>query len=144
MVESGFSLDGFSDFKKNLLQLAREKMPKETKKFIKAEAVKLNKKVKVVAKTAVGKDTGNYEKGFKAGKVYFYNGALSCRVYNSAPHAHFVEIGHKMIGHESNKKDVGKYVPGKYILKKTSDGFQRDFEADTEKFLDEMLDKGLS
>ena len=140
-MEAGFDFSELSDFQKDLLNLAKNTMPSETKKFMKKEAGKLARKAKAVAKRETKKKTGNYIKGFKAGKVYYFGGDLCCRAYNSAPHAHLVEYGHKKLS--KGGKDLG-FTPGKYPLKKASDSFENEFAGDLETFIDDVLDKGLS
>ena len=141
-MEADFDFHELTDFKKELLQLAKDDFPKETKKFVKKEAGILAKIAKDTAKRELESKSGNYLKGFKSGKVYKFSGDICCRAFNSSNHAHLIEYGHNMVSHKPNKKNTG-FVPGKYILKKAGNKFEQSFEAHIDKFLDEILDKGI-
>lgn len=128
-----------SEFEKDLLKLANDTMPRETSKFLKKNARNLVKTMKSTAINEVKKKTGNYFKNFKAGKVYKYKGDLSCRAFNSSPHAHLIEYGHVQ------KTSTGeKFVKGKEVLKKASAKYESEYENNLEAFIDEMLEKGLA
>lgn len=144
---SGFNTSGLSDFTKDLLDLAQNQFPKETKKFLREEGTKLNRKTKALAKQRVKKKSGNYIKGFKRGKPYKHNPTESyaVRVYNYQPHAHLIEDGHVMLDHKKQTvKNGEKFVKGKKVLTDASNSFEGQFENDVEKFVDDMLEKGLS
>lgn len=145
MAESGFDVKELDEYSVKLLKLAEKTMPKECSKFMKQEASKLNSKAKKKARKEVKKKTGNYMKGFKRGKkVYEYGDVkYNIRVYNTSPHAHLIEYGHNIVGHEPNKEKSG-YVKGKFILQNASKEFERDFVKDTYDLVDTLLDKGLS
>lgn len=144
-VEIGFNIDELDEYSSKLLKLAERAMPRECNKFMKIEANKLNSKAKKKARRDIKKVTGNYMKGFKKGKkVYKYGDVkYNIRVYNSAPHAHLIEYGHNIVGHEPNKKKTG-FKKGKYILEKSSREFENDFAKDTYNLVDDLLEKGLS
>ena len=55
-------LDGFA---RDLLNMANDELPKESKKFLRKEATKLRKKTLNKAKSLTNKKTGNYYKGIK-------------------------------------------------------------------------------
>nr|WP_184308857.1 HK97 gp10 family phage protein [Anaerosolibacter carboniphilus] len=127
-------------FSKDILKLAKQKMPKEVKKFLVKEGAKLNRKVKKKAQSKVKKKTGNYVKGFKKGRVYKYNSdEMAIRVYNGAPHAHLIEHGHAVV---RDGKEIG-FAKGKKVLEESAKEFENEFYQDMDKLVDEMLDKGL-
>lgn len=128
-----------SDFEKDLLKLANDTMPRETSKFLKKNAKGLVKVMKATAKKEVSPKTGTYFKRFKAGKVYSYNGDLSCRAYNSSTHAHLIEYGH--IQKNSNGET---FVKGKEVLKKASSQYENEYFENSIEFIDEILEKGLA
>ena len=144
-VDIGFDVRELNEYSLKLLKLAEKTMPKECNKFMKNEASKLNSKAKNKARKEVKKKTGNYMKGFKKGKkVYEYGDTkYNIRVYNSAPHAHLIEYGHEIVGHETGKEKSG-YVKGKFVLENASREFEGQFEKDTYDLVDVLLDKGLS
>jgi hypothetical protein len=141
-MADGFDITELTNFEKGLLKLAHETMPKETKKFLRVEGTKLRKKTLAKAKQKVKKDTGYYLKSIKRGKVYLYrvNGALSIRVYSAAPHAHLIEDGHRQVTKDG--KEVG-FVQGKHVFKDSEKQFTNEYFNDVQKFIDNVLDKGL-
>jgi len=134
-MNDGFEFGELSSFTKEVLELGQELYPKATKKFLKDEARKGAKVAKNLARTQVNKETGNYSKGFKGGKVYKYGDADCARFYNNSPHGHLIENGHK------NKN--GSFTLGKYVLQKAGQQFEQEFSEDIEKFAEDILNKGL-
>lgn len=137
-----FDTHELEDFTKDLLDLANNKMPRNTKKFLNKEGVSLRKVTMSVAQQKTKKRTGNYLKGIKRGKVYRYpiNGALSLRVYGGSPHAHLIEYGHWQV---VDGKGAG-FTKGKHVFETAYRLFQNKYFSDCENFVDEMLEKGLS
>lgn len=141
MADDDFDFSEFTDFENELLDLANNTTPKETRKHLMKEGLKLKRLTLKNAKQIISNPkTGNYFKGIKRGKVYPYNGNLSVRVYNSAPHAHLIEYGHRQVTKDG--KEVG-FVQGKYIFEKSEKEFENTYYNDTEKFIDDVIDKGL-
>lgn len=141
MASDGFDIQELDNYTRNLLNLAEKKMPKESRKFLIKEAAKLRVKTRAKANSTIRKKTGNYMKGFKRGKVYKYQGKeLAVRVYNSSPHAHLIEHGHRQ--YNSRGAETG-FTPGKHILEEATKEFQNTFYDDCENFIDDMLGKGL-
>ncbi len=129
-------MSGLSDFSRDLLSVAQRQYPRESKKFLKVEGRKVIKNAKKIAKQKVKKGTGNYLKGFKVGRPYLFNGdALSVRAYNSSPHAHLIERGHK-------NKDGG-FTVGQWVAQQAGDDFLQKFERDCETFVGDLIEKGL-
>lgn len=151
MAQEGFIFDELSDFKKDLLRSIKEDYPKETKKFLKKSAGKITKIAKKIAQREVKKDTGNYLKSFKSGKIYDYSGDTCCRAYNSAPHGHLIEYGHVNVPRGASQKNGGGasgkggkgvgYTAGKFIFKKAELESMSEFFNDCESFLGEFFDK---
>lgn len=143
-MADGFDITELDDFEKRLLRLANEKMPKESKKFLRNEGTKLRKLTLKKAKSKIKKKTGNLFKGIKRGKVYTFkgNGGLSIRVYGGKPayHIHLLEYGHRKITKDG--KEIG-FVQGEHFFEEAAKEFERVHYTDMQKFLDETLDKGL-
>ena len=99
-VSQGFD-SNFKQFARDLEAVGRA-YGKSQKKFLRQEGSKLLRKTKARAK-ALGTKTGTYKKSIKRGKVYRYNGADAIRVYSSAPHAHLIEEGHRMVTHDGTE-----------------------------------------
>lgn len=156
-----FDVSELTEFEKEILGIANNDMPKETKKFLRKQGNKLKKKTlnKAKAEVKVGerKDATKYHKSIKRGKVYKYdgNGGLSVRVYSNAPHAHLLEYGHRQVVNPPKPKGrgvipgkgIGKevgFVEGCYVFEKTAKEFELEHYNDTERFIDDVLDKGLA
>lgn len=125
-------------FDKQLLSIAEKDMPRETKKILKKEGKKLKTKTKAKAKQKVKRNTGNYFKGIKNGKVYKYNGALATRVYNTSSHAHLIEHGHRIVA--KNGKEVG-FKDGEHVFEESAREFEGEYNKDLEQFIDEIIRK---
>jgi hypothetical protein len=140
-MSNEFDLNELDEFMNELIKLAEKKMPTETKKFLRQEGNKLRKMTLNEAKSSVKKDSGEYHKGIKRGKVYKFEGdQMSIRVYNSKPHAHLIEYGHRQVTKDG--KEVG-FVKGKRVFERAAKKFEAEYYSDIEDFLDELLDKGL-
>lgn len=130
-------LDGFA---KELLNTANDKLPKESKKFLRKEGTKLKKKTLSKAKSLTNKKTGNYYKGIKRGKIYHYRDKKnnSIRVYGGSPHAHLIEYGHRQVS--KNGVESG-FVEGKHVFEKAKNEFQSEYNKDCEQFLNEVVEE---
>lgn len=128
-------LDAFSQ---QLMHLANVRLPVESKKFLRKECSKLVPVARRVARSEIKKISGNYLAGFKAGKPYMFNGALSCRTFNAAPHAHLIEYGHRNV---VNGRERG-FTPGKKILEKAAERNKNKFYENCENFISEVLGNG--
>lgn len=147
MDRDGLNLDELSDFADELAEIAHT-IPKSMKKFLQSEGSKLKRKTKARAKKEVGTahkkpkkyaDSKHYVDTIKRGKVYHYRGSteMAVRTYSSAPHAHLIEKGHRLVSHG---KEVG-FIPGKNIFGKTEQEFKSIYVKDAEKFYSDALGK---
>lgn len=144
MVREGLDLSELEAFADELERASR-RAPRHTKKFLQTQGNKLRKQTKARAMSVVGKghkkpekykDSPHYVDTIKRGKPYNFlrSDVMAIRVYSSAPHAHLIEKGHKVISH-------GKFVKfyhGEHIFEKTRLQFKPQFEAACEEFLDEV------
>lgn len=133
-----FDFKEMDKFTKDILAMANDKLPKESKKFLRKEGTALKRIVVKTARSKVKKDTGTYFKGFKRGKAYKYKGVLSIRVFNSSPHAHLIEDGHRQV--TKNGEEIG-FVQGKHVLDTASKQFENQYFNDSEKFIEENISK---
>ena len=141
MSQSEMRIEG--DLSKGITSIMKA-FPKETEKFMKAEARKFRNYVKDKAKTAVGKITGNYLRGFAAGRqVYEWSDSdYNVRVYNRAPHNHLIELGHALVGHRPNKVKIGR-VKAFEVMNNALSEWQNRFESDVEGELMDFIIKEL-
>ncbi len=138
---AGFEIEGIDEFTNNL-ELIQKVFPDEVKKFMRAEGNKLKKVTKGKA-SIVNKKTGNLLEGVKRGKFYKFDGKGAIRVYAGSParHGHWLEYGHRMVGHLPDKKDSGLYVRGFRIFRSAASSFEGTYQQDCEKFVDEIMAK---
>lgn len=134
-------IKGLTDFQKDLLNSSKN-IDKEIPKILRKVGSKARTVVARRARRDVKKVTGNYHKSWKRGKTFRGNdGAWTVRVYNSAPHAHLIEDGHRMVDSEGN--DLGKFVQGKNVLNTGMKEFDDSKVADEmfEEWLDDLLEQ---
>ena len=134
MASKVFDVSELEDFARQMGKNA-DKFRKQQKPFLRKEGNKLKTKTVRGAKV-LGKKTGNYLKSIKRGKVYEYDGAQAVRVYSTAPHAHLIEDGHRMVSHDG--RELG-FVPGMHIFEVSGKDFQPEFLADIDEMLDEVV-----
>ena len=134
MASAVFDTRELDAYAKELERTARES-PKLQKKFMRQEGSKLLRRTKSEAKRVKVK-TGNYKKSIKRGKVYEYDGAQAIRVYSTAPHAHLIEDGHRMVTHDG--REVG-FVPGMHVFEVAGKAFEPEYLADIDDMLDEAV-----
>ena len=133
-MSQGFDLSELQKYAKDLATVGQE-YEKAERRFLQKEGAKLRSKTKAQARK-LGKKTGNYLKSIKRGKVYEYDGAQAVRVYSTAPHAHLIEDGHRMVSHDG--RELG-FVPGMHIFEVSGKDFQPEFLADIDEMLDEVV-----
>ncbi|MGG2053100.1 HK97 gp10 family phage protein [Lysinibacillus pakistanensis] len=133
-------ITGLTNFQKDLLKTSKA-VPKEMPKIMRKVGTKARSVVAKRARSDVKKLTGNYHKSWKRGKVFIGNeGAMVVRVYNSSPHAHLIEDGHRQVTKDG--QEVG-FVRGKRVLEKgmvefDSSGVAGDMISD---WVDELLEQ---
>lgn len=127
-------MTGLDTFARNM-QRSAQQFQRKQKAFLRKEGTKLKTKTLQKARP-LGRKTGNYLKSIKRGKVYEYNGAQAVRVYSTAPHAHLIEDGHRMVTHDG--REVG-FVPGHHVFETAGREFEAQYLADMEDFLDEEV-----
>ena len=134
MASAVFDTRELDAYAKELERTARES-PKLQKKFMRQEGSKLLRRTKAEAKRVKVK-TGNYKKSIKRGKVYEYDGAQVIRVYSTAPHAHLIEDGHRMVTHDGLEVGV---VPGKRVAEAAGKGCGPEYLADIDETVNEAV-----
>ena len=132
MASRVFDVTELDTFARNM-QRSAQQFQRKQKSFLRKEGTKLKSKTVSRART-LGRKTGNYIKSIKRGKVYDYNGAHAVRVYSTAPHAHLIEEGHRMVTHDG--REVG-FVKGHHVFELAAEDFEPEYYTD----LDEMLDE---
>ena len=146
-MAEGFSFDTgeLDKYAKELMGFANDKLPKESKKYLKKGAGKLttvNKNAFKSSNAAAGSGATEAEmlKRFKAGKVYKYNGDLSCRAYAGHPLAHLLDLGfiYKAGGFKI-KNGKEKFIPGYHFMAKASQKYESTYYTDTQNFINDMI-----
>lgn len=154
MNEVSLDVSEWDKFNRDMLELAEETMPKETKKFMRREGGRLATATRKIARAEVHKKTGNYFKSIRGSKAWKNNRggygvyALASRKNNLGNHAHLLEYGHK--------QNAGQYVPaikarlkkseveGKRIFEKGRKSFERKFMADAAEYIDNLLESNFT
>lgn len=137
-----------SEFAQNMLIRATVLYPEHLKDFIKESARELNSLAKNYAKREFKKKTGLYHKNFKVSKAFIGEGRFFIKVYNSSPHAHLLEQGHRKVPRgkkgESNRggDEIG-FKRGRYPLSRSMRDFRPIYYQKVEKFIDEYFIKGI-
>jgi len=137
------------------MSLAGKTLPKESKKFLASEALKLKRRMMAYADSNVpvsdipeSETHKKYHKSFKLGKTYKYNEALSKRVYNATYYGHFVERGRKVAygykkaeGYRNspNVKGVSKHYN---VVENVKKAYDPEYYADVDKWIAKMLEEG--
>lgn len=142
-MSDGFDMSELTKFERKLINTVNDTMPKESRKFIKKEANKLNKQNKKVYQgKGIGEITGNFKKGFKSGKAYKYKGAWSARAYNNSPHAHLLNDGYMWTPNKGQSGEE-RFIPGFHFMEESARLFEEGYYTDVEQFLKDLLIKGL-
>lgn len=132
------------------LKNAREKASeRNVKKFMRTEGSKLRKETKSAVQTS-GMDLQSHVKrayymekykgyhpyinSIKRGRYYTYRGVPAIRVYSSAPHAHLLEYGHRIVGPEPEKKSTGKSTRAFEAFVHAEKQFEEQYFTDVERF----------
>lgn len=152
MMDS-FNTRELTRFENELLRIAQRDMPRESRIFMNKQGRSLKKRTVAIARMNTGEKTGKYIKSIKKGKVYTRNSALCVRTYSYAPHAHLIEYGHRQVvnpsvgGKIKKGKGIGEevgFVRGRYVFEDAAALYKGEFFTETQKFIDDVLDKGLS
>lgn len=136
----GLEFEGLTEFQEDLLEMAQKTLPRESFKLMRKAGNRLTTHVRREARGAIdhASGTGNYYRGFKRGKVFKdAEGKIVVRAINSAPHAHLIEYGHRLV---RGGREVG-FVPGRLIMSAAAKNF--DNSGDFEKIVSEELDRML-
>lgn len=132
----GFHFSELDNLEEDILRLANETMPRQSKAFLRKEAGKIKKQARGGLKSAYKTKTGNLVKKVKPGKSYLYTPehAYQIRVH-MAPHENVVDYGHTATN--------GRIVRGKRVKDRVEAFFSDEFEEDVADFIDQMLEEGL-
>jgi len=144
------SLFGFQELDK-AFKKAVNKYPEKSDALLMAGARLAQSKTKT--DTPVGK-TKKLRASWRVKPPKTYRQSRVVRVQSQAPHAHLVELGHRIVrggklrqgGRELNVLQravrgitVGGRVEGKYMLEKAMKGVTTSFDKDVEKMMDKLL-----
>lgn len=132
-----------SEFNQSMIKSLKEH-PREAKFFINKMGIEFRKVLRKQYRRDTKRKTGNLLKGIKKGKGFFYKpySAYSVRVFNVAPHAHLIELGHRMLTKDKKTTKKGK-VSGRFVMDKAESQFKDVFEQNCEKYIDKLLEKGF-
>lgn len=147
MSTIGFDASDLSDLENQLLKLATEQYPKEAKRFLRNQGNKAKTRLRNKTKSVTRKKTGNLIRGIDKSAPKLYEGSFQIRVYNKAPHAHLIEHGHVMADKFGkpilNAMGQEMWVNGRFPAAHTTNEMKDIWPAEVEKFIDDLLEKGL-
>lgn len=149
-MDDGLDLKELTKFETDLMKIANDFLPKESKKFLKKQGTKLSKKNKQ-AYDSCGVGSGENKevaKAFKAGKVYKYDSALAIRAYNGAivtnkdgskkySFGAMMNNGYRHI----NRDGTESWVAGYHFMEKASSEFQSEYVENCQEFVNQIVDK---
>jgi len=131
-------IKGLDAFERTLIKTLEIKYPEEVKKKLVELAEELKEAAQ--ARTPIGPDKKPKSKRmkyrWKVGKVRKKGNELFIEVKNTAPHAHLVEDGHRMVTKDG--KTVG-YVEGKHMLLISVRQLEENLTPKLQAWLDQML-----
>ena len=107
-------VEGLTEFQKDLLIMAEVRLPRENYKIMRKIGSKARTIVARKARKLVKKQDNTYHKRWKRSKSFYKFGEYGVTVYNSAPHAHLIEYGHKQVLNPPKPNGKG-VIPGKGI-----------------------------
>lgn len=147
MSMSGFDASDLSDLENQLLKLANEQYPKEAKSFLRTQGNKAKTRLRNKTKAVTKKKTGNLLRGIDKSAPKLYEDSFQIRVYNKAPHAHLIEHGHVMTDKFGkpilNAMGQEMWVNGRFPAANTTNELKTLWPAEVDKFIDDLLEKGL-
>ena len=147
MSTSGFDASDLSDLENQLLRLAAKQYPKEAKSFLRTQGNKAKTRLRNKTKSVTRKKTGNLIRGIDKSAPKLYEGSFQIRVYNKAPHAHLIEHGHVMADKYGkpilNTMGQEMWVNGRFPAAHTTNELKDIWPAEVEKFIDDLLEKGI-
>lgn len=147
MASINLDTSELDEFSKDLIAASQDfERGKHTKAFLRKTGNKLKTKTIKHAKSKTNRKTGNLLKGIKRGKPYKYNltGNMAIRVFGGKPgfHIHLLNNGHRIV--DKSGKEHG-FVQGKRFMESAAEEHTSSYIEDSEKFVDELLDKhGMS
>lgn len=148
MSEDGFDISELSKFSKDILAMANDTLPKESRKFIKKQGTKLSKKDKSTYESmGIGEGSKEMAKAFKSGKAYKYDGAYSVRAYNSSVVTSKDGKKYSLGGmlnngfRHVNRDGSETFVPGYHFMEKALSDFEAEYVKNCEEFIGQIISK---
>ena len=82
---------------------------------------------------------------YKVSKVKGYGKDLYVEFRSTSPHFHLVARGHRIVvgGRGRKKRDTGRRVAGKYMVKRTTLEFEKELPQQAEKMVNRVVKKLL-
>lgn len=141
MADFDVDMKSIDKFRSELDDLVHH-FPKEAKKLMRKSGDQAKKVILRRAKQSVVEDTGGYFRSIKRGKVWVdqSSGEYKVRTYSRSRHAHLLEYGHRMVGHEPDKKELG-FVLGFHIFDKASKDINQQWNEILETEFDKIMSK---
>ena len=126
-----FKIEGVEEFEKKLKTIEK-KAPDRIIRELDRQGNKLRRAAR--ANTPV--KTGKLRKGYRLTQVEKIRGGYQKGLYNSAPHFHLVEKGHRKVS--KSGKELG-WTEGKFYLERTVKEMEEPITQELENWLDELF-----
>lgn len=135
-----FELHGLTDLQKKL-DFVTKSYPDESEVLLTKMGNQFRKEVKKkTPQRPHGTSKRKLINSYRVSKVRGYGKDLYVEFRSTSPHFHLVERGHKVV---VGKKDTGKRVEGKHMVKRTSKEFERELPQEVEKMVNRIVRKLL-
>lgn len=135
-----FELTGLDEFEKTLVDMIEIKYPEEVKKILYEIADELKEEAK--RRTPVGTENKSKSKklinSWKVGRVKNVKGEFFIEVKNTAPHAHLIEDGHRIVGKDGSTHG---WWEGKHMLLVSVKKLEERLEPRLQAWLNRMLEE---
>lgn len=141
MADFDIEMRELDEFRQELEDLQKH-FPKEAKRLMLRSGNEARKVFARKARQLVKKKTGNYHRSIKRGRVWVDDSSdeYKVRVYSRSPHAHLLEYGHRMVGPEPEKKELG-FVRGFHVFEKAAKEVNEEWNGILEKEFDKIMSK---
>lgn len=139
MADFDIDTKGLDHFTQELHDLERL-FPKEARQLMLRSGSKARAIVAKKARQLVKRQSGNYYKSIKRGKVWVDKSTseTKVRVYTRVPHGHLIEHGHRIVGKDGTEHG---FKEGYHVFEKSTSEIESQWTAIVEKEFDKIMSK---
>lgn len=139
MADFDIEGNGLETFIRELTNL-EEHFPKEAKRLMLRSGAKARTIVAKTARRLVQKQTGNYHRSIKRGRVWIdsSSGEIKVRVYTRAPHGHLLEYGHRIVAHDGTEHG---FKEGYHVFERATTEIEKEWTDIVSTEFNRIMDK---